>query len=154
MSDKMSQCAASTESSSPLNTSTTNSPALSRFRIPMRTPLRTLGGSRDKVRAAFKSPARVTTGSTAEISGGTSLREEPPCKKPKVSHGDDASSVHTPTTPHTPKSHSKATPVPSESPDSVARDIMKLKEELQSVEEEVAVLSRDYSEEELPLYIK
>ena len=31
---------------------------------------------------------------------------------------------------------------------------MKLKEELQSVEEEVAVLSREYSEDELPLYIK
>lgn len=31
---------------------------------------------------------------------------------------------------------------------------MKLKKELQSVEEEVAVLSRDYSEEELPLYIE
>ena len=128
---------------------TSQSPSPSSFRVRLKVPLRLQAGSSDRVRAAFKSPARISSSGSTSFTTST---QKNVCSS--QTSGSECPATCTLMSPLIPRSCSKVGSASSETPQSVANDIVRLKKQFKSVEEEVAMLGREYSEEELQLYIE
>ena len=124
------------------------SPTPSTCRVRLKVPLRLQAGSSDRVRAAFKSPARISSSGSTSF---TTSAQKNVCS-PQTS-GSECPATCMLKSPFIPRS-SKVGSASSETPQGVADDIVMLKKMLKSVEEEVEMLAKEYSEEELQLYIE